>query len=210
MSGSNERSDADTSTYHRRASFSPGTSLTELFTGRAPPPPYPGPNAAAAQRARAMSISGPSTSGISAFRRESISSINSSASNLDENAVDEGEGSPTGMTNPFTRRMSFGARAMRDLRLPGKMGAQGGSVPFPTAARGEPHYRRLVRIVLIMSSGTCPDDGKSNSPPLSEPGENPHHQRRPSASTMPLPVSSTKANYDPMGERILKGDFYMD
>ncbi|KAF8443567.1 hypothetical protein BGX38DRAFT_1271781 [Terfezia claveryi] len=140
-----------------------------------------------------MSISGPSTSGISAFRRESVSSINSSASNLDENAVDEGEGSPTGMTNPFTRRMSFGARAIRDLRLPGRMGAQGGSVPSPTAARG-----------------TWPDDGKSNSPPLSEPGENPHHQRRPSVSTMPLPVSSTKANYDPMGERILKGDFYMD
>jgi len=165
---------------------------------------------AAAQRARAMSTSGPSTSGLSALRRGSVSSINSSASNLDENAVDEGEGSPTGMTNPFTRRMSFGAKAMRDLRLPGRMGAQGSPGPSPTAARGEPNHRRVISIVLIISSGTWPDDGKSNSPPLSEPGENPHHQRRPSVSTMPLPVSSTKANYDPMGERILKGDFYMD
>jgi len=191
MSGPNERSDTDASTYHRRASFSPGTTLTELFTGRAvPPPPYPGPNVAAAQRARAMSISGSSTSGLSALRRGSVSSINSSASNFDENAVDEGEGSPTGMTNPFTRRMSFGAKAMRELRLPGRMGSQGSPVPSPTAAKG-----------------TWSDNGKSNSPP---PGENPHHQRRPSVSTMPLPVSSTRANDDPLQERILKGDFYMD
>lgn len=193
MSGSNERSDTDASTYHRRASFSPGTSLTELFTGRAVPPPYPGPNVAAAQRARAMSISGPSTSGISAFRRGSVSSTNSSASNLDESAVDEGEGSPTGVASPFTRRMSFGAKAMRDLRLPGRMGAQGSPATSPTAARG-----------------TWSDSGKSNPPPLSEPGENPHHQRRPSVSTMPLPVGSIKASDDPLQERILKGDFYMD
>lgn len=193
MSGSNDRSEADASTYHRRASFSPGTTLTELFAGRAAPPPYPGPNVAVAQRARAMSISSPSTSGISAFRRGSVSSINSSASNLDESAVDEGEGSPTGMTSPFARRMSFGARAMRDLRLPGRIGAQGNPAPSPTAARG-----------------TWPDNGKANSPPLSEPGENPHHQRRPSVSTMPLPVSSIKVNEDPLQERILKGDFYMD
>lgn len=133
---SNERNETDASTYHRRASFSPGTSLTELFTGRSVPPPYPGPNVAAAQRARAMSVSGPATSGLAAFRRGSISSINSSASNVDENAVDEGEGSPTGITSPFARRMSFGARAMRDLRLPGRIGTQTSPAPSPTAVRG--------------------------------------------------------------------------
>ncbi|KAF8464571.1 hypothetical protein BDZ91DRAFT_659965 [Kalaharituber pfeilii] len=196
MSGSDDRNEPQASTYHRRASFSPGTTLTELFTGRSVPPPYPGPNVTAAQRARRVSISGPSVNGIAsnpAFRRGSVSSINSSASNLDENVVDEGEGSPAGVpTSPFMRRMSFGARA---LRLPGKLGTQGSPVTSPTASRG-----------------TWPDNGKSNQPQV---GENPHHQRRPSVSTMPLPVTAISANkeqidHDPLQERILKGDFYMD
>lgn len=197
MSGSDDRNEAKASAYHRRASFSPGTTLTELFSGRQAPPPYPGPNVAAVQRARAMSISGTSTNGIAAFRRGSVSSINSSASNLDENAVDEGEGSPTGVpTSPFARRMSFGARALRDVRIPGRMGSQGSPGPSPTATRGP-----------------WPDNGKSNSPPNAQPGDNPHHQRRASVSTMPLPVTSipaVKPNDDPLQERILKGDFYMD
>jgi len=187
---SNDRNETDASTFHRRASFSPGTSLTELFTGRSVPPPYPGPNVAVAQRVRAMSVSGPATSGLAALRRGSISSINSSASNVDEGAVEEGDGSPTGLASPFVRRMSFGARAMRDLRLPGRIGTQPSPAPSPTAARG-----------------IWPDNGKSTS---AEPGENPHHQRRPSVSTMPLPVNALKANDDPLQERILKGDFYMD
>jgi len=192
MSGSEDRSEAQSS-YHRRASFSPGTTLTELFTGRSAPPPYPAPNVAAAQRARALSLTGPATSGIAAFRRGSVSSINSSASNLDENALDEEEASQTGMRSPFARRMSFGARAMRDLRLPGRIGTQGSPASSPTTVKG-----------------TWSESTKTNSPPLPEPGENPHHQRRPSTSTMPLPVASLKANDDPLQERILKGDFYMD
>ena len=59
-----------------------------------------------------------------------------------------------------------------------------------------------------------PDSGKITPPPLGpNPGENPHHQRRQSVSTMPLPVSTMPAAkdvHDPLQERILKGDFYMD
>jgi len=191
MSGSEDRNEAQSSSCHRRASFSPGTTLTELFNGRQAPPPYPGPNVAAAHRARALSISGPVTGGITAFRRGSVSSINSSASNVDENAVEEAEASPTTIANPFARRMSFGARAMRDIRLPPRVGPQGGPAFSPTATRG-----------------TWSENTKTNSPPLPEPGEN--HQRRPSVSAMPLPVASLKVNHDPLQERILKGDFYMD
>lgn len=200
MSGSDDRNEAQSSAYHRRASFSPGTTLTELFTGRSPPQPYPGPTVSAAQRARRVSISGASGNGIqpsSPFRRGSVSSINSSASNLDESAVDEEPGSPLGIAqSPFGRRMSFGARTMRDVRLPTRMTTQGSPAASPTASRGQ-----------------WPDPVKA-VPMAGHPGENPHHQRRPSASTMPLPVTAlpaTKQNYeDPLQERILKGDFYMD
>lgn len=195
MSASDDRNDAQNIPHYRRASFSPGTSLSELFTGRSAPVPYPGPNAAAAQRNRRVSISGTSPTGgqpMSSLRRGSVSSISSSASGLDEGAIDEVDSVPA---NPFVRRMSFGARALRDFRMPVSRISQPHSPVSSPSVRG----------------GQWIEPPKSNSPPLPHPGENPHHQRRPSLSTMPLPVTVTKqALEDPLQERILKGDFYMD
>jgi len=112
---------------------------------------------------------------------------------MDENNVEEDNGSPTSL-GPFARRMSWGARNLRDVRIPGR-GA------FQSPGVGRENNR---------SGG--------QSPPLqAQPGDNPHHQRRPSVSTMPLPVGNLPAalpvkqpHDDPLQERILKGDFYMD
>lgn len=196
MSASDDRNDIQATPHYRRASFSPGTTLSELFTGRSAPVPYPGPNVAAAQRNRRVSISSSSpttASSIPSFRRGSVSSISSSASGFDENAIDEED--PSIPSSPFARRMSFGARALRDFRMPVSRISQPQSPVTTPSAR----------------SGQWIEPPKSISPPLSQPGDNPHHQRRPSVSTMPLPVNTTKhALEDPLQERILKGDFYMD
>jgi len=193
MSASDDRNDIQIPPHYRRASFSPGTTLSELFTGRSAPAPYPGPNVAASQRNRRVSISSgspPTASSISSFRRGSVSSISSTASAFDENAIDEEIPS-----SPFARRMSFGARALRDFRMPVSRISQPQSPVATPSAR----------------SGQWMESPKSISPPLSQPGDNPHHQRRPSVSTMPLPVNTTKHTLeDPLQERILKGDFYMD
>ena len=122
----------------RRASFAPGQKLTDLF-GLSPPAnnpsvpsAYPGPIAAAAanaqaQQRRRMSISTLGLSGsptqTSPFgamrpRRGSVSSASEAAS-VNENAIDEtGEAGPPSSagSSPFARRLSFGARAMRDVR----------------------------------------------------------------------------------------------
>ena len=116
----------------RRASFAPGQKLTEFF-GRQPPnstasgtPAYPGPIAAAAQanQRRRMSVttlglsgSPNQTSPFGLRPRQNSSSSNGSGSPPDESAIDESgdAASPPG-SSPFARRMSFGARAMRDVR----------------------------------------------------------------------------------------------
>lgn len=120
----------------RRASFSPGQKLSELF-GRSPtsngngPPVYPSPIATAAanvqaQQRRRMSVTSLGLSGsptqASAFtsvraRQGSISSGTSPTTSMDESAVEEGDAMLSGSpTSPFARRMSFGARALRDVR----------------------------------------------------------------------------------------------
>lgn len=137
MATSDDRNDTQTAPHYRRASFSPGTTLSELFTGRSAPVPYPGPNVAAAQRNRRVSIStgSPSTaSSISSFRRGSVSSISSSASGFEEAAIEEGD-SPI-PSSPFARRMSFGARALRDFRMPVSRVSQPQSPVTTPSARG--------------------------------------------------------------------------
>lgn len=124
----------------RRASFSPGQKLSELF-GRSPtnssgPPLYPSPIATAAanaqaQQRRRMSITSLGLSGSptqsSTFsqaraRQDSLSSCGS----IDENAVDDSEAAPNGSpTSPFARRMSFGARALRDVKTGTGVGNNG-------------------------------------------------------------------------------------
>ncbi|KAL8802878.1 MAG: hypothetical protein Q9200_006430 [Gallowayella weberi] len=129
MSNENSPPPTPTSPSARRASFSPG----QLF-GRGPAmnnggtAPYPTPIATAAanaqaQQRRRLSITSLGLSGsptqANAFARARQGSLSSGASNntsVDENAIEEGEGPPvsTSPHSPFARRMSSGARALRD------------------------------------------------------------------------------------------------
>jgi hypothetical protein len=120
---------------NRRASYAPGQKLAEMF-GRTPATnsgssAYSGSIAAAAANAsahqrRRMSVSSIGLSGTSPTQtspfmpgraRQGSQSSSGSAGGTDDSAIDESgdsAGPPTG--SQFTRRLSFGARAMRDAR----------------------------------------------------------------------------------------------
>lgn len=133
----NENSPPASPASPRRSSFSAGQKLSELF-GRSPPnangiSAYPGPittaaaNAQAQQRRRtsiaSLSMAGSPTQ-TSSFanmrnRQSSFGSGSSPSTSINENAIEEGDvepdPSPTS-SNHFARRMSFGARALRDVK----------------------------------------------------------------------------------------------
>ncbi|KAI9781963.1 MAG: hypothetical protein M1839_005556 [Geoglossum umbratile] len=160
MSNENESPPSPTSASHRRrASFSPGQTFSELFV-RAPAAgtnttsAYPGPITSAAataqaQNRRRMSLTTLGLSGsptqTSPFRarRESNTSVGSTSSmgtaNLDENVIEEGDAAGPPPTSPFVRRMSFGARALRDVRAGNGNAANGRAstlVSSPTSSKG--------------------------------------------------------------------------
>ncbi|KAI9840982.1 MAG: hypothetical protein M1838_003816 [Thelocarpon superellum] len=208
-----------TSSYRRRASFSPGQTFSGIFN-RSPSSttatsPFPGSIATAAvnaQNRRRMSIttlglSGSSSTQTSPFgsatsRRESISSAGSPGSALDENVIEEGDGAaPSVAPNAaFARRMSFGARALRDVRTGGPNGVNGEGFSWTESLRS-----RAER------TSTAGPSTAHASTPSTGPAV---HQRAQSIATAPPPVEEIpKAAArvpDPFQERILKGDFYMD
>jgi len=125
-----------TSPSTRRASFSAGQKLSGLF-GRSPPnsngtSAYPGPIATAAANAQAqqrrrtsiasLGLSGsptqaPAFAGLR--NRQGSGSGSSTTTSINENAIEEGDAEPNASpTSPstFARRMSFGARALRDVK----------------------------------------------------------------------------------------------
>ncbi len=119
----------------RRASFSPGQKISELF-GRSPtnngngPPFYPSPITTAAanvqaQQRRRMSITSlglsasPTQSAFAGYRarQDSLSSVTSPSASIDECAIEDGDAAThESPSSPFARRMSFGARALRDVK----------------------------------------------------------------------------------------------
>jgi hypothetical protein len=145
---SNENSPPQSPTTARRASFAPGQTLSQLF-GRSPGnsgsvQPYPGPIAAAAANAsgaRRLSIS---TLGLSGSptqtapfgglraRQDSSSTTGSGSpgTSVDESAIEEGDNPNNTPTTPFARRMSFGAKALRDVRAGSGSFNGRASVPF--------------------------------------------------------------------------------
>ncbi|KAA8905558.1 hypothetical protein FN846DRAFT_899020 [Sphaerosporella brunnea] len=169
-----------------------GSSLSDFFSSNRQPQssaPHPGPITTAAAHAnnqRRMSLSGlngspPKLSTGYAFRRGSVSSISSSSSVQDESAIDDSEPASGSPSSPFARRMSWGARALREVRLPG-------------ASRGMP-----------------PSPGASS--PIVSQGFDPALQQRrmsmPAPPTGAMPASKAPA-YDPVQERILRNELYMD
>ncbi|CUS13781.1 unnamed protein product [Tuber aestivum] len=197
-------------THARRSSMGPGT-LTDFFTSRVPTTaPYPGPITSAAAQANRRRMSMTNASGTSpprvqtnmSMRRGSISSVSSASSAVDESAIEEGEvnaGSPSSLGGgPFARRLSFGARALRDVRIP--QGRNPGSFPV-SAGAASPTVSRGFWL-----------DGRSGSQSQGADRDEAPAQRRQSISVMPPPVNaiSPKDAHDPLQERMLKGDFYMD
>lgn len=134
-----------------RPSMNRGSTDTRGSAENSPPASMPGPisqAAAQAQQRRRMSLTtlglGGSTTGpTSPFgsfrgRQDSIGSASANSGSIDESAIAEdsnstapSSGSPP--NTPFARRMSFGAKAMRDIRTGsfGGGGAGGGSPGSP-------------------------------------------------------------------------------
>ncbi|MCJ1381004.1 hypothetical protein MMC17_004113 [Xylographa soralifera] len=249
---SNENSPPATPTA-RRASFAPGQRLSQLF-GRSAgdnasvgTPPYPGPIAAAAANAQAsqrrrMSISTLGLSGsptqTSPFgsfrgRQESISSNGSGSAAVEESAIEEGDAGPIQTpSTPFGRRMSFGARALRDVRagsgnVNGRPSITSASSP-PNKGRGlssspvteeeAPKKASNTSIRRIGEGFNWSDQLRTRaqrsssitSPPATSaaPAQD---QTRAASIVTPVkePPKVSKAP-DHFQERILKGDFYMD
>lgn len=258
MSNENSPPPTPTSPSARRASFSPGQKLSELF-GRSPnnngsgPPLYPSPIATAAanaqaQQRRRLSITSlglsASPTQSSAFaqaraRQDSLSSGGSGSTSIDENAVEDGDAPPNGSpTSPFARRMSFGARALRDVKTGSGTGNVNGRVSMSSASASSVKGRglssshtstnesfRKVSNHSAKRSGegfnwseqlrSRAERSSSNAGlPASTPGVSPSEdQRTASAPIVEPPIKEMPKGPkvpDHFQERILKGDFYMD
>jgi len=197
-------------TDRRRSSFSQG--FADFF-GRSPPSQnqstqgttaYPGPitsAAAQAQRRRlsltTIGLSG-SPSQTSPFnstrsRGESISSANSAS--VDESPFEE-DGPPSSSlpTTPFARRLSFGARALQDMRT----------------SNGNGHANEGFNFADNLRSRAERASISSASHPTQIPQA---HQRAKSVAVVERPIREMPKQSkrpDAFQERILKGDFYMD
>ncbi|KAI9831264.1 MAG: hypothetical protein M1826_003703 [Phylliscum demangeonii] len=250
---SNEDGTSSSSTAgHRRATFSHGAQpFTGLF-GRssihkdAPPPAFPSPIATAAanaQHRRRMSISTLGLSGNSptqtspstlaaaasaASRRDSTSSAGTGSTipNVDESVIEEGE-SPLSFTAPNTplgRRMSFGARALREVRTAGAgagVGAGAGSngAGIHAAAEGfnwsDSFRARAERTASLSTSPSAASASAIHQRALGRGAVNlPSNASAPGSALasatrreMPKPPVTVP---DAFQERILKGDFYID
>ena len=258
MSNENSPPPTPTSSSARRASFSTGQKLSDFF-GRSPnnngggPPFYPSPIATAAanahaQQRRRMSITSLGLSGSptqsSAFaqvraRQDSFSSGASASNSIDESAVEDGDAVMSGSpTSPFARRMSFGARALRDVKTGAGNVNNHGRVSMNLASS------LSVKEQGLSSSHTSSSDNyrkvSNHSSQRSGEGFNWSEQLRsraersssivsPAAPTPGVPLvgqqrTPTAAPVEPpikempkqpkvpdhFQERILKGDFYMD
>ncbi|KAL8768116.1 MAG: hypothetical protein Q9209_005579 [Squamulea sp. 1 TL-2023] len=200
-----------TSPSARRSSFSPGQLFGRGSTSNnGGTAPYPTPIATAAanaqaQQRRRLSITSLGLSGsptqANAFARARQGSLSSGASNntsVDENAIEEGDAAPlsTSPHSPFARRMSSGARALRDVRAGSGSNVDGYN------------WSEQLRSRAQRSSSIT-------NPPTSAPAVSPReHQAAiggsPPAEIPAKPLVKADRVPDHFQERILKGDFYMD
>ncbi|MCJ1259763.1 hypothetical protein MMC24_007602 [Lignoscripta atroalba] len=259
MSNENSPPPTPPSPTARRASFAPGQKFSELF-GRSPGSSgsatgisaHPGPIVAAAanaqaQQRRRMSIStlglagSPTQTSPFAGTRARQGSYSSTASGsgslgIDESAVEEGDAVPNNTpTSPFARRISFGARAMRDVRtgpgnLNGRASTSSASSPsvkgrglssspetaLASSKKASNHFSRPSGEGFNWSDQLRSRAERSSSitsPPIPPPASPSGHQRAVSVTVMEPPVKEmpkTPRAPDHFQERILKGDFYMD
>ena len=255
MSDENSPPSAPASPTNRRASFASGQKLSEFF-GRSPPSAnglssHPGPIAtaaanASAQQRRRTSMAGlglagspTSTSPFSSLRtrNSSIGSSSSPNSSIEENAIEEGDAGPChSPTSPFARRMSFGARALHDIKT-GSNTVNGRSASNSLASAPSVKGRGLssshASVALIyehwLTYSRFIGDGFNWSEQIRNRAERSASvTQRPSPPTTITPQEHHKAasvaapeqpikempkvprKPDHFQERILKGDFYMD
>lgn len=169
-----------------------------------------------------LGISGtsPTSAGGATFNGLRRGSMSTNSDSIDENAIDEDDIGPsstrTAPTTPFTRRMSFGAQAMRSLRT---TGGSPGSNDQPGYNWSEQLRSRAESSVQgSRPSFSLGSAGLSTSPPRQNGGgSSGHHDRAKSVSEMPQPPAQAprpkpveRQKPDAFQERILKGDFYMD
>lgn len=254
MSNENSPPSTPMSPSARRASFSPG----QLFgrgpsTGNGGTTAYPTPivtaaaNAQAQQRRRlsitSLGLSGSPTQA-SAFARARQGSLSSAASNntsIEESAIEEGDAAPmsTSPTSPFARRLSSGARALRDVRTgsgsvngrssvtlskaPSVKGRGLSSIP---CSYPDWEIEDWLTIVVCIGEGFNWSEqlrsraGRSasvTSPPASAPAVSPRERQAATTAAPPVevpkkppPKPADPRVPDHFQERILKGDFYMD
>ncbi|EMC91433.1 hypothetical protein BAUCODRAFT_39606 [Baudoinia panamericana UAMH 10762] len=250
---------SSTASRARRSSFA-GQTFADLFgTSRPRPsnegnsPPQQGgaiTQAAAQAQRRRLSIStlglsgSPTASPYGSFRgrQDSVGSANGS---FDESAIEE-ETAPRDPTSagtpatPFARRMSFGARALRDRGTAGGAGGGGGTgqngTKSPPAASANPatakpqtgtissrdakgrgstdfwneNVRARAERTSFVGGGGGSGGSGGGGGGLTAP---PVHQRAKSIAVMDPPIREMPKESqrpDHFQERILKGDFYMD
>ena len=254
MSNENSPPPTPSSPSARRSSFSPGQTFSDMF-GRSPTSvnsgttAYPGPiataaaNAQAQQRRRtsisALGLGSSPTQSIFAGARARAESWSSNGNgSIDESAIEEGDAPPsTSPSSTFGRRLSFGARALRDARA-GNGNNNGrtptDSTPSP-AGRGRGlsssqasagDYAKRLSNQFNQRSGegfTWSEQLRSRaersssitSPTSAAPPASAREPPRtaPVAAAEPPPQKPAKKERpvpDHFQERILKGDFYMD
>ncbi|KAK7550682.1 hypothetical protein BKA81DRAFT_375871 [Phyllosticta paracitricarpa] len=224
----------------RRSSFA-GQAFADIF-GRQPNgqpsnnQSYQGPITAAAAQANrrrlslttlGLSGSSPNTaSSITSERSRGASISSATSASVNESPFDDDDITSPSTNNlppnsPFARRLSFGARALRDSQQGnGSANANGRARPDPSNKSSPPSA------TTAPTSATKGRDGFSFAENMRTRAERhasissipgrvspPVHQRAKSVATMEPPIREmpkTAKAPDAFQERILKGDFYMD
>ncbi|KAG2165520.1 hypothetical protein JADG_005259 [Aureobasidium aubasidani] len=242
MADQNDQSSNNNNTYNqrRRSSFV-GQAFTDMFSrssrpsessGTSPPAQGPITTAAAEASRRRLSVStlnmGASPnqgSPMSArMRGESVSSSN--VGSFDESAIDDEPSSATaGNSGPFARRVSFGARALKDMK--GGSGSVPAGRPTATITIPEEDVDGEKKTLAPTSSSlgrregfnwadnmrSRAERGSISGLSASPPTGGWTHSRSKSIAVMDTPVRDNPKPAkvpDQFQERILKGDFYLD
>ncbi|KAE9971271.1 hypothetical protein BLS_004498 [Venturia inaequalis] len=200
-------------------------SFVDLFGQRPAPPTNDRPNmgpitsAAAQAQQRRLSLTtvglGASPNQSSPFgsvrsRGESISS--STSGTVDESPFEDGDAQAV-PASPFARRMSFGARAMRDIRSSTGNGSANGRATISSKAKAPPtaNNGRVGQGYDFAENLRSRAERSSISGGIPQPTA--VHQRAKSVTVMEPPqreMPKQPKMPDAFQERILKGDFYMD
>lgn len=202
----------------RRSSFS-----TQAFAGlfnrpngttTTTNPPFPTPivTAVSQDSRRRMSITGVGlsaspTQAYGAFnRRSSVSTAGSES--IDESAVEDDDFSAARLSAsaPFSRRMSFGAQALRSVRTGTSPGNdEGFDRAEQSRARAESLVSQAQRPYTLRTPG-----GHERAQSMAEMPAPPDTMPRAGPAPTAKPVSVERPKPDAIGERILRGQFMMD